>query len=168
MFEDLYSPEELELNKKLLDECSKENVNFDLVRLYLSQGADPLGPVELEGLSGMDHIYGELVWGAQDDEAKNLPEITKVFLEYGMDISKPRVPYDDGNSINPLWEFAFITNENSLLALKLLLDSGISYEMVAEFWGHAISDLDLDGVNPNNPEDNEWVTWTMKMIMLCA
>ncbi|MBQ8876108.1 MAG: hypothetical protein IJY63_01005 [Clostridia bacterium] len=169
MFEDLYSPKELELNNKLLNECLKEIIDFDLVRLYLSQGADPLGPVELEGWKAKEHIYDELVNDACDNEAKNLPEITRVFLEFGMDIAKPRVPYDGRDSINPLWSFSFITNENSLMALKLLLENGVSYEMVSEFWDHAIMDLVfVDRVNPNDPAHNEWITWTMKMIMLCA
>ena len=68
-----------------------------------------------------------------------------------------------------MWSFAFITNENSAKALKMLLDSGIAYDMVIEFWDHAIFDLMyVDRIDPNNPENNDWIVWTMKMIMLCA
>ena len=41
-----YSPEEHELNKRLYDECLKDNINFEAVESLLKQGADPLGPTK--------------------------------------------------------------------------------------------------------------------------
>ena len=169
MAEAMYNLKELELNKKLLDACLKDDVDFGLVESLLQQGADPLGPVSLEGWDAEEHIYDEIILDACDNDAKNLPEFTRIFLKYGMDISKPRIPYDGRNNLNPMWSFAFITNENSAKALKMLLDSGIAYDMVMEFWDHAIFDLIyVDRIDPNNPENNDWLVWTMKMIMLCA
>ena len=40
---------------------------------------------------------------------------------------------------------------------------------VEDFWRHAIDDwVYVDAINPNTKEDNERVTWIIKMIMLCA
>ena len=42
-YEGIYTSEEIELNKKLKEECTKEHVNFEVVEDLLKQGADPLG-----------------------------------------------------------------------------------------------------------------------------
>lgn len=169
MFKDLYTNKEVELNKKLFNECIKEVVDFALVESLLKQGADPLGPTSLEEFDITEHIYGEIILDFCYNEGKNLPEITKIFLKHGMDISNPRVPYDSGNSSNPLWDFAFLANEYSAKTLKILLDSKIAYENIAEFWKHAVFDMVyVADVDPNDPTCKEDVVWTMKMIMLCA
>jgi len=165
----LYTAKELELNTALYNECCKDTIDFGLVESLLEQGADPLGPTSLEGWEGLEHLYENLVCGATEDEANNLPEITRIFLKYGMDIANPRVPYDDSDSINPMWSLAFVANSNGILTLKYLLDSGIDYTMVSVFLDHALSDMiDVDRADPNDPNHNEWVVWTMKMMMLAA
>lgn len=67
-------------------------------------------------------------------------------MKYGMDISKPSIPYDGSNVLNPLWMFGFFSNEVVLRTLKLLLDNGLSADDADECWGHAIFDLaNIDG-----------------------
>ena len=110
-YEGIYSHEEIELNKRLYDECSCDMIDLAVVRGILEQGADPLGPTAEHGWDVLEHIYGELVSDSQENNSVNLPQITELFLKYGMDVEKPRIPYDGKNSIDPLWEFAFVTNE---------------------------------------------------------
>ena len=169
-YEGIYTSEEIELNKKLFDECAKEHIDFQLVEELLKQGADPLGGTEMCGWDLLDHIYGDLVGGSQDNESVDLPQITELFLKYGMDIDKPKIPYDGSNSINPMCEFAFVTNENAIYALKMLLDKGISVESFGEFWGYAIGDLlQIECGDPVNDEFwNYTCIWTLKMLMLAA
>ena len=169
-YEGIYTPEEIELNKKLFDECAKEHIDFQLVEELLKQGADPLGGTEMCGWDLLDHVYGDLVGGSQDNESVDLPQITELFLKYGMDIDKLKIPYDGSNSINPMWEFAFVTNENAIYALNMLLDKGISVESFGEFWGHAIGDLiQIACGDPVNDEFwNYTCIWTLKMLMLAA
>lgn len=169
-YEGLYTPEEIELNKKLYEECSKDKIDFAVVEELLKQGADPIGPTVEYGWDVLEHIYGEIVGDSQDDDSINLPQITELFLKYGMDVENPRIPYDGGNSINPLWEFGFVTNENAICALKMLLDKGISVESFGEFVGHTFDDLIyIECGDPVNDEFwNHTCVWTMKMIMLAA
>lgn len=169
-YEGTYTPEEIELNKKLFDECAKEHIDFSVVEELLKQGADPLGGMEICGWGLLDHVYGDLVEVSQDNESVDLPQITELFLKHGMDIDKPKIPYDGLNSINPMWEFAFVTNENAIYALKMLLDKGISVEAFGEFWRHAMDDLiQSDCGDPVNDEFWNYVCiWTLKMIMLAA
>ena len=169
-YEGVYSCEEVELNKKLYDECSKESICFSAVEDLLKQGADPNGPTAEYGWDVLLHVYGELVMESQDSDSVNLPQITEMFLKYGMDIANPRIPYDGSNSINPMWDFAFVCNENAIIALKMLLDHGLSAEDFAEFWDHSMTDFfHIECGDPQNDEFwNYECTWTFKMLLLGA
>lgn len=169
-YEGIYSAEEIELNKKLYEECSKDVIDFSAVEDLLKQGADPNGATEVYGWGLLEHIYGEIVCKSQDSKSVNLPQLTELFLKYGMDLDNPKIPYDNENSINPMWDFAFITNENAIYALKMLLDKKLSVEGFAEFWDHAVSNLFV--IECGDPEKDEFwnytCTWTFKMLLLGA
>lgn len=167
-YEGTYSAEEVELNKRLLAECSKENIDFDLVEELLKQGADPLGATEVYGWGLLEHVYEELVMNSYDDIGSiNLPKITEVFLKNGMDIASPRIPYDGNNSIHPLRFFP--ADEYSIVAFKLLLDYGVDADSVAEFWDRCIFDqINVNYDDPNSEEWHDWFVWLMKTIMLIS
>ncbi len=169
-YEGAYTLEEVDLNNKLYEECVKEEIDLNVIEELLKKGADPLGATAVSGWGLLDHIYGDILCDTQDMLSKNLPEITELFLKYGMDISNPRVPYDGENSLNPMWEFAFVMNENSVYALEMLLDNGLSADDASEMWGHAT--FDLINIECGDPNDDEFwnyeCTWVMKLIMLCA
>jgi len=169
-YEGAYSPEEIELNKKLYEACSKDEIDFALVEDLLKQGADPLGGTAVCGWGLLDHIYGEVVYDSQDSNSANLPKITELFLKYGMNVDAPRVPYDGGDSLNPLWELAFVKNENSIVALKMLLDHGLSADSFAELWGHSMGDfLYCSCGDPQNDVFwNKACVWAFKMLLLGA
>ncbi len=169
-YEGAYTPEEIELNKKLYEECSKKVIDFEAVEELLKQGADPLGGTAVGGWGLLDHVYDDIVCDSQDNASIDLPKLTELFLKYGMDVDNPRVPYDGANSLHPLWEYAFVTNENAIWALKMLLDHGLSADSFAEFWGHSI--FDFFHCSYGDPQNNEFwnyaCTWTFKMLMLGA
>ncbi len=169
-YEGIYTSKEIELNKRLFDECSKEHIDFIAVEELLKQGADPLGGTELFGWDLLDHIYGNIVGGSQDFNSAELPQLTELFLKYGMNVDAPKIPYDGKNSLNPLWEYAFVTNENAIRALKMLLDHGLSADSFAEFWDHSMIDyFHCACGDPQN--DDFWnynCTWTFKMLLLGA
>ena len=98
----------------------------------------------------------------------HLPKITELFLAYGMDVVKPRIPYDNDNSLHPMWSFSFIANENAIVALQMLLEHGLDAASADEFWGHSIDDQINHWRDDPNGEWNDWFVWTMKMIMLIA
>ena len=169
-YEGTYTSEEIELNKKLMSECSKDHIDFTVVEELLKKGADPLGGTELFGWDLLNHVYTDAVGDSQDNDSVELPRLTELFLKYGMDVDNPRVPYDGGNSINPLWEFAFVTNKNAILALKMLLDKGLSADSFGEFWGHSMTDFfHIECGDPQNDEFwNYECVWTFKMLLLGA
>ena len=161
-----YTAEELRLNDRLFSECIRDEVDFAVIEELLKKGADPLGALSNDIFA---HVYEEVICESQDTNSKFLPEITRLFLKYGMDIKNPRVPYDDGNSINPLWAFTFVSNKNAIVALKFLLDAGLDGDSAAQFWQHSILDLiHLDEEDPNEPYSYYLNMWTFKMIMLVA
>jgi hypothetical protein len=169
-YEGIYTSEEVELNKKLYEECSKETIDYAAVEELLKKGADPLGGTSAYGWDLLEHVYEELVYSSQDSDSSTLPKLTELFLQYGMDVDHPRLPYDDSYSISPLWSFAFVPNEYATEALKMLLDHGLSAESFSDFWQHAIGDLCyVDGGDLENDESwNQECTWIFKMFLLGA
>ncbi len=169
-FEGSYTPEEVELNKQLKEECDKDNIDLAKIEELLKQGADPLGGTAICGWGLLEHIYGDIVAESEFSDSVNLPRLTELFLKYGMNVDAPRIPYDGENSLNPLWEFAFAANENSIMALKLLLDYGLSADSFGEFWGHSIFDLiNIECGDPENDEFwNKECIWALKMLLLGA
>ena len=170
-YEGTYTPEEIELNKKLRDACAQENLDFTIIEELLKQGADPLGGTAVCGWDLLEHIYGDtVVCESQDSDSVNLPRLTELFLKYGMDVGNPRIPYDGDFSLNPLWHFSHVPNENTIYALKMLLDRGLSAADFAEFWDHSMVDFFHCACgDPQNDEFwNHACTWTFKMLLLGA
>lgn len=169
-FEGIYSSEEAALNSSLYSECMRETPDFAVIEDLLRHGADPLGATETSGWGLLEHVYGEISAESQLSNSIHLPQITELFLKYGMDVDHPKIPYDDDNSINPMWQFAFAMNENSVYALKMLLDHGLSADAAGEMWGHAFFDvINLSCGDPCHDEFwNYECTWLVKMTMLCA
>lgn len=169
-YEDIYTSEEIELNKKLYEECFNRDIDFAKIEDLLKQGADPLGPTDGHGWGLLEHIYGEIVSEAQFEGNAHLPRLTDLFLKYNMDVDHPRIPYDRGNSINPLWDLGLCLNEHSIETLKLFLDRGISVDSFGEFWSTAMGDL-ID-VECGDPVGNEFwnrvCVLSLKATMLAA
>ena len=81
-YEGTYTPAEIELNKKLFEECTKERVDYAAVEELLKQGADPLGGMGVSGWELLEHVYEELVYGSFDSSSINLPRITELFFSH--------------------------------------------------------------------------------------
>ena len=141
-----------ELNNTLLKVCQSFPINLVRAEELLGQGAKPLGRVEV--LRVVNNLYDSVLDAilCEDECPEDLVDLTALFLRYGMDISKPGVPYDGDNIINPLWTFAFFKGDAFIQSLKLLLDNGLSAEDASYCWNHAVSDL----VQFSLPFDNEY------------
>lgn len=167
-YEGCFTPENVALNNRLLEECLQKDPAFDVIEELLKQGADPLGGTASFGWGTMDHIYEEIILNGQSDNSEHLPRITELFLQYGMNVDAPRVPYDGDNSLNPLWSLAFCMNDKAISTLKILLDHGLSAEGFAECWDHAVSDLiNVECGDPEGDWNNACVC-SLKMTLLGA
>ena len=60
-YEGIYTPEEIELNKKLIGACAEDATDFAYIEELLKQGADPLGGTALFGWDLLIHIYMEML-----------------------------------------------------------------------------------------------------------
>ena len=169
-YEGVYTEEEAELNQKLLDECTKDKIDYAAVEELLKKGADPLGAMAEYGWDLLNHVYGEVICELQDDDCEGLVELTELFLKYGMDVDTPRIPYDNDNSLSPLWHYTFVVGEKAAKALELLLDAGMSADSFVDFWDHSITDFfHCECGDPENEEFwNKECTWTFKMMFLGA
>lgn len=88
-YEGDYTLEEVDMNNKLYEECVKEEIDLNVIEELLKESADPLVATAVSAWGLLDHIYGDILCDTQDMLSKNLPEITELFLKYGMDISNP-------------------------------------------------------------------------------
>ena len=166
-FEGIYTPEEIELNKRLYDECMKRTVDLDLVEQLLREGADPLGATAEKGWDLLLHVYGEVALESGVTGSINLPKITELFLKYGMDVASPRIPYDEDDSIHPLRFFPF--NENAVASLKMILDRGVKAEDACELWAGEVDDqINVCRDDPNSEEWRERFHYFAKTVMLIA
>lgn len=164
-----YPKDRIQRNALLYEACLQKTFNPDVIQALLSQGADPLGAIHENSNYYDDHLYGEVICELSMQDGRNLPEITKLFLDAGMDIEKPIIPYDNINSLNPLWDLAFCANENGIRTLKLLLDAGISKESALTFFDHLTIDTAsvYDGDLTYPACLNDFI-WGLKMLMLVA
>ena len=166
-YEGVYTPEEVELNKKLYAECCKKDADFALVEELLQKGADPLGATAVYGWGLLEHVYGEIGLEAFDNDDIDLPRITELFLKYGMDVSTPRVPYDDDNSLHVLRYWP--ETRKGILALKMLLDHGLDVDSACECWDRFVfGQINCHRDDPNDEKWNETFVWAFKIIMLIA
>ena len=166
----IYTDSEIELNKKLYEECTKSPIDFSVVEALLKEGADPLGPIEREGWELLTHIYYELIDELQEDRSEDLLELTKLFLKYGLDLSKPRIEYDEMGSSNPMWLLGLMLNEKAMPLLEVLLDNGMDADSFGECWGHITFDLINVGCGDPN-KDEFWrdaCIWAMKATLFGA
>ena len=162
-----YTEAQVELNNRLYVECLKPELDCAAIEDLLNQGADPLGATAAFGWGLLEHVYTELACPVYGPLCVNFPKVTELFLKHGMDVAKPKVPYDGDNSFHPLYSFSHNPGENTILALKMLLDNGLDADSAGEFWGHSMFDMiNTNRHDPNDPEWNEWYTWTFKMVML--
>ena len=138
-------PGTYELNQKLLEECTSETIDYFRAEELLQLGAEPMGRV-VDEFGDEDNLYSVVVDALWDNHEEDLFRVTELFLRYGMDVSKPSVPYDNIDVLHPLWMFGFPSEEYVLMALKLLLDHGLKAEDVAECWHHFMGDsVDVSG-----------------------
>lgn len=137
-----------ELNRDLLTACTTKEPDFAQIERLLQQGAQPLGLTEY--LSNKDYVYHAIINEydsyEEDDEIYPFYRITELFLQYGMDLSNPVVPYDDWDYLHPMWSFTFFHTNAILKVLKLLLDRGMDAHAASKCWGHDLLDLSLFGV----------------------
>ena len=157
--------EQIDLNNKLYNECCKEILNKEKILELLNLGADPLGAISRNDLK--EHLYGELI--CDEEECKNLYEITEMFINNGM-IHKISLLKNDDDDINPLWMLSFRCTFEGIKTLKLLLDNKIDIASLEEFIEHTYTDyMFLEIPDSDDKEINLMrFKYAAKMLMLCA
>ncbi len=129
----------IEINKKLLSACMDHYNGFSQINELFAAGEGPLGEVIIDSSGRKDNLYTAVVnYYLWDDDYFRLLEITKLFCDYGMVLSKPAIPYDNGDILNPVWYFTILTKYNVLPILKYLLDRGLDADSAFQCWYHAV------------------------------
>ena len=127
-----------QLNDKLLAACTDQFHGYELISDLLTAGAEPLGHV-IDRYGDDDNLFNAVVedcW--MGEEYDKLFVITQLFCQHGMDISKPAIPYDDANILNPVSHFTVLMDDGALPTLKYLLDRGLDIESAFSCWHHAV------------------------------
>ena len=131
----------LGINLELLKTCSGDIVDYSKAEELLKQGAEPLGYIEECGYP--NNLYDEIAHDItfRDDKNGDLFKITELFLQYGMDISKPAIPYDNDEILNPVSQFCGYMQGSMMETLRLLLDHGLTAEDAECGWGENLEYL---------------------------
>lgn len=166
--------DQVKLNNELLSICTAQTVDYDRAEELLRQGAQPMGQVN-EGYD-ISNLYFEVVEELfdNDDTPIDFYLITKLFLKYGLDVSKPAVPYGFANDehddiTNPLWMFSFRSNDVVKETLKLLLDNGLRSEDAAMCWGCSVGDLITLGCDLRDEwERGEFIDYIKKVLLIAS
>lgn len=157
---------QIELNKKLYDECLKETINPKVIEDLLVKGANPLGTISVK--DKYKYVYNEIMF-----ENNNLYTLTQLFIKHGMKINYKDYEEDSDNNINPLWCLALVTDFNGISTLKLLLENGLEYESAEVLVDHIYTDfIFLDEAHDFDEkyekEAFQAFEIAMKMILLCS
>lgn len=157
-----------ELNKALVEVCTASVVDYTRVEQLLAQGAQPLG-CYIDEYNCTNVVYDEITdyYIDVDFNTVDFLKITELFLQHGMNIRYAQFPFDDDRR-TPLWTFAFYSGENTIKALKLLMDHGLDADAADECWSHAI--FDWFNVYPwlSDEFSYEMLYDTLKKVMLIA
>ena len=162
-----------ELNAQLLDVCLADEVDYERAEALLRQGAEPLGIVDDPGsLPPWDNLYTVVISELfmHDVIPEALYKITELFLRYGMDISRPSVPYSE-DSPSPLRTFSPPSGESGdcvLRTLQLLLDHGVSAEEARDCWMEALWTLELLDCDLTDPDERMWLDDFIRKLLLIA
>ena len=160
---------DVQLNALLCQAVTAEEIDFPLVEKLLKAGADPIGRcseededenafgealVNAQG-NGNDYYSVDLKWAAQ------LPKLTQLFLEHGMDIEKCEWDL--------LHYLTWLRHEYGIETLKLLLEHNLSPDYADYFVEDLIGDmLQFEPLDMNNAYWVGSVIWALKMVMLTA
>ena len=128
------------LNQRLFEICTAVPVDYEAAEVLLKKGAEPLGKV-IDKHGKAVNLYTEIIDVIFDhkETRKDFYLVTALFLRYGMDVSKPAVPYESSKSpLHPLWYFSLYSNETVFQTLKLFLDNGLSPKDAASCWDESL------------------------------
>ncbi|MCR5575413.1 MAG: hypothetical protein K6F56_00200 [Oscillospiraceae bacterium] len=161
-----------EINQQLLIACTEElsgRYKYERIESLLKQGAEPMGIIKGE-YDELNNLYGEVVeyHSLYYFEYDRLFEITKLFCRYGMDISKPSIPYDNANILNPVWSFTILMDDGALPILKYLLDRGLDIESARACWYHAVEYWFFGNGEMEREDRRKQVLSDLRKIMLIA
>ncbi len=139
---------QLEMNNQLYRACVTQPADYGKMENLLKAGAQPLGSETVSCSDSESCLYSSIIgyYVADDDMSGDLYRITQLFLKYGMDISRPPLPYDDDWRLHPLWMCSFLGGDELLKTMRLLLENGLDADACEICCCHAYVDLML--INP--------------------
>lgn len=135
------SKEQLILNKQLFDACMKDKIDLIEIKDLINHGANPLGLYDFD-----DVVYSRIIyWRSHDDDSDNsLYEITKLFLECGMQIKEDNLYKEDGGRgvlfLDPFWEVGYLSPVKAISIIDLLINENTEINRINELVGHLATD----------------------------
>lgn len=167
----------IELNKKLLDAATKEQIDYDEITSLLEQGADLLGCCDEEfGDYVLEEIimndYDKMLW-ENIDKKEQVVNLIEFFISKGFKPSDIEKGTEDGSSV--MWHFHFFASESGIQILKMFLDNGLKAEALEDYVDHFYTDTAMvDGYYEDAEMDEckehyiKSLFYGLKMVMLSA
>ena len=155
------------LTNQLFQILTAVPLDYSAAENLLRAGAEPNGEIEYFGEKNnlFDAVLDILYCGEYTGEDFYL--VTELLLRYGLNVSRPALPYDGSNILHPLWGMVLYKGEYVLRVLKALLDHGLNEEDAAYCWKNMLTEF-LDGSNNITELDPDVLADFTQKIMLIA
>ncbi len=121
-----------ELNFELYKECIKDNVNYDVVKDLLKQGADPWREINHNLMSRrvLSRIMYEREYDYDNDDT--ICKLFKIFLDNGMVVRSDSVDESD-DSYNPLGFLWHIRDKKAITIFEILIKHNTAINVFEEY-----------------------------------
>ncbi len=150
-----------ELNRLLFLASTVPHPDLEAVESLLKLGADPLGPYNSFNGCTLEELF---VNSQEDGSSKDLPDLTELFLRYGMDV--------DSSEKAVLHPLTWVRNEYGVQTLRLLMDAGLSAKEAEAFAVDLVGNILQREAGEYDPAlDADWrksIDCAVKMILLLA
>ena len=151
------------LNERLCAAITQKQIDKEHIEQLINEGADPLGPLFDEKDTAIGELF--LVAGTEGI-SDNIPVIVEMFIEKGLDCA--RFSKTDGDSHMELWSLVHSSSEGACEALKIMIENNLRVSALEDFICHFYEDCEYCDGSEMDDEYEEYITWSLKTIMMCA
>ena len=157
-----------DLTNQLFQILTAVPLDYKTAENLLQTGAEPNGEIEYFGEKNnlYDAVLDILYCGEYTGEDFYL--VTELLLRYGLNISRPALPYDGRSILHPLWGMVLYKGEYALRVLKALLDHGLIVDDAAYCWKNMLTEILYSSNNSPEFTPDVLADFTQKMLLIAS
>ena len=164
----------IELNTELYEILRSRPVDYEKAENLLKMGARANGAVYTYDMKDnlFTSITGDICFNDNPPRGTISPEdyykITKLLVKYGLDISRPDIPYDHNDILHPFEDISTYCGEYILRTLKYLLDHGLTGYDASFCWEYALDTIQKNYFASREDKDEFLIDFTQKVLLFAS